>query len=258
MASTAMGCEAPLMQQDEWLVDLLEDARIALAGDTLTLDNGQIRLTLLDREVASPDKPLVGTKWVLDSIVDGGAVSSVPAGVTASMRIVDGQLELDAGCNGGGGPVAVTDDTLEFGPLMLTKRACQAGPSSVEQAVTTVLSGTVSYTIDADLLTIDAGVPAWCFARLRRPEVGPPGGGRDAGVTDAWRNIERFPRRGCHRGKRRTVDGRIGNRLGRSGRHSGRDPIASVPPTVRGSGGGRHDATQPETEPRHLATRRGP
>ncbi len=62
MASTAMGCEAPLMQQDEWLVDLLEDARIALAGDTLTLDNGQIRLTLLDREVASPDKPLVGTE----------------------------------------------------------------------------------------------------------------------------------------------------------------------------------------------------
>ena len=74
MASTAMGCEAPLMQQDEWLVDLLEDARIALVGDTLTLDNGQIRLTLLDREVASPDKPLVGTKWVLDSIVEGGAV----------------------------------------------------------------------------------------------------------------------------------------------------------------------------------------
>ncbi len=151
------------MQQDEWLGDLLSDARIALAGDSLTLDNGQIRLTLLDREVASPDKPLVGTKWVLDSIVDGGAVSSVPAGVTASMRIVDGQLELDAGCNIGGGPVAVTDDTLAFGPMMLTKRACQAGPSSVEQAVTTVLTGTVSYTIDADLLTIDAGGPGLVF-----------------------------------------------------------------------------------------------
>ena len=96
MASTAMGCEAPLMQQDEWLVDVLEDARIALAGDTLTLDNGKIRMTLLDREVASPDKPLVETMWGFDSIVEGDAVSSVPAGVTASMRIMDGQLELDA------------------------------------------------------------------------------------------------------------------------------------------------------------------
>jgi heat shock protein HslJ len=94
MASTAMGCEAPLLEQDKWLVKLLEDAKMALAGDTLTLDNGQVRLTLLDREIATPDKPLVGTDWVLDSILDGDTVSSVPAGVTASMRIVEGQLEL--------------------------------------------------------------------------------------------------------------------------------------------------------------------
>jgi heat shock protein HslJ len=159
MASTAMGCEAPLMQQDQWLVHLLEGAKIALAGDMLTLDDGQVRLTLLDKEVASPDKPVVGTNWVLDSILDGDTASSVPAGVTASMRIVNGQLELNAGCNIGGGPVTVTADTLAFGPLMLTKRACQAGPASVEQAVTTTLNGTVTYTIAADLLTIDAGGP---------------------------------------------------------------------------------------------------
>ena len=163
MASTAMGCEAPLMEQDKWLVRLLEDAKIAIAGDTLTLDDGQIRVTLLDKEVASPDKPLVGTKWVLDSILDGDAVSSVPVGVTASIRIVDGHLELNAGCNIGGGPVAVTADTLEFGPLMLTKRACQAGPASVEQAVTTALNGTVAYMVDADTLTIDAGGPGLVF-----------------------------------------------------------------------------------------------
>ena len=163
MASTAMGCEAPLMDQDQWLTKLLGDATIALAGDTLTLDNGQVRLTLLDREVASPDKPLAGTEWVLESIVEGDAVSSIPAGVTASMQIVDGQLELNAGCNIGGGSVAVTADSLEFGPLMLTKRACPAGPSSVEQAVITTLSGTVSYAIEADLLTIDAGGPGLVF-----------------------------------------------------------------------------------------------
>ncbi len=163
MASTAMGCEAPLMQQDQWLVKLLEDARIALADDTLTLDNGQVRLTLLDRDIASPDKPLVGTQWVLDSILDGDTVSSIPVGVTSSMRIVDGQLELDSGCNLGGGPVSVTADTLAFGPLMLTKRGCQAGPASVEQAVTSALAGTVTYTIDADLLTIDAGGPGLVF-----------------------------------------------------------------------------------------------
>ena len=163
MAMTAMGCEAPLMEQDQWLAGLLGEAKIASAGDTLTLDNGQIRMTLLDREVATPDKPLAGTKWELDSIIDGDTVSSVPAGVTASMRIVDGQLELNAGCNIGGGQVTVTADTLEFGPMMLTKRACQPGPSSVEEAVTSTLSGTVSYTIEADRLTVDAGGPGLVF-----------------------------------------------------------------------------------------------
>ena len=71
----------------------------------------------------------------------------------------DDQLQLDAGCNNGSGAVAVTADTLEFGPLILTKRACQADPSSVEEAVTKVLTGSVDYTIEADLLTIDAGGP---------------------------------------------------------------------------------------------------
>ena len=163
MAMTAMGCEPPLMAQDEWVARLLGDAKIASAGDTLTLDNGQIRLTLLDREVATPDVPLVGTKWVLDSILDGDTASSVPAGVTASMRIVDGQVQLDAGCNIGSGPVTVTADTLEFGPLMLTKRACQEGPASVEGAVTSTLTGTVHYTIEADRLTVDAGGPGLVF-----------------------------------------------------------------------------------------------
>ena len=163
LVSTDMGCEAPLMQQDQWLANLLGNAKIAQVGDSLVLGNDQVTLTLEDRKVADPDRPIAGTMWVLDSIIDGGAVSSVPAGVTASIRIVDGQLQLDAGCNSGGGPVAVTDDTLEFGPLMLTKRACQAGPSSVEQAVTTVLTGTVHYSIDADLLKIDAGGPGLVF-----------------------------------------------------------------------------------------------
>ena len=59
--------------------------------------------------------------------------------------------------------MTVTADTLAFGPLMLTKRACQAGPSSVESAVTTTLTGTVPYTIDADILTIGAGGPGLIF-----------------------------------------------------------------------------------------------
>ncbi len=154
---TEMACDEPRMQQDEWLSRFLGDVGFTLEGHTLTLTDGTIRLTLVDEEIAAPDQPLEGTWWVLDGIVSGDAVSSVPAGVTASIRIAAGRVDLEAGCNKGGGAVEVTAVTLTFGPIMLTKMACAAEPMAVESAVTAVLAGAVGYTIDADALTLDAG-----------------------------------------------------------------------------------------------------
>lgn len=161
MFMTEMGCEEPRMGQDEWLARFLGEVTYTLEGDTLTLTNGPIQVTLLDEEVATPDLPLEGTHWILDGIVSGDAVSSVPAGVTASIRISGGNVEVEAGCNKGGGAVEVTPGSLTFGPLRLTRMACEAGPGSVESAVMAVLSGGVDYVIDADGLTLnksDAGL----------------------------------------------------------------------------------------------------
>ncbi|MDO8484812.1 MAG: META domain-containing protein [Candidatus Limnocylindrales bacterium] len=157
MSMTEMGCDEPRMQQDEWLARLLGGVTFTLDGDTLTLTDGTIRMTLVDKEVATPDQPLEGTRWVLDGIVSGDAVSSVPVGVTASIRVAAGRVEVEAGCNTGGGTVADTPDTLTFGPIALTKMACEPGSMAVETAVVGVLSGAVGYTIDADVLTLDAG-----------------------------------------------------------------------------------------------------
>ncbi len=157
MMTTDMGCDQPRMQQDAWLATLLSGSTISLAGDTLTLDDGTIQLMLQDREVADPDRPIEGTNWILDGIRTGDAVSSVPAGVTASIRIADGQIAVNDGCNVGSGTVTVTSDSLTFGPLMMSKRPCQAGTAGVESAVNSVLTGTVHYSIEADVLTIDAG-----------------------------------------------------------------------------------------------------
>ena len=154
---TEMGCDEPRQVQDEWLARFLGDVTLTLEGETLTLTDGTAQLTLMDKEVATPDLPLEGTNWVLDGIVSGDAVSSVPAGVNASIRITAGRVDLKPGCNSGGGTVAVTRDTLTFGPIALTKMACEAGPRSVETAVVAVLSGAVGYTIDADTLTFRAG-----------------------------------------------------------------------------------------------------
>jgi len=157
MSMTEMGCDEPRARQDDWLARFLGGVTFTLDGDKLTLTDGTIRLTLLDEEVATPDQPIEGTRWVLDGTVSGEAVSSVPMGVTASIQIAAGRVDVRAGCNQGGGSVEVTPDQLTFGPMMLTKMACEAGPMAVETAVTTVLSGAVAYTIDADVLTFDAG-----------------------------------------------------------------------------------------------------
>lgn len=163
MMTTDMGCDPARMQQDQWLAALLDGATVTLAGDTLTLQKGPVTLTLLDRKVANPDKPITGTHWVLDGIVSGDTASSVPAGATASIHIADGRIDVDTGCNTGGGTVEVTATTLKVGDLALTKKACQAGPAGVESAVTTVLRGTPTYTIDADTLTLTAGAAGLTF-----------------------------------------------------------------------------------------------
>jgi heat shock protein HslJ len=164
LSMTEMGCDEQRARQDEWLAAFLGSrVTIALDGDTLTLADEIVTLTLLDEEIATPDQPFEGTLWVLDGITAGDTVSSVPVGVTASIRIVAGQVELQAGCNQGGGTVEVTPDALTFGPMMLTKMACEAGPMDVENAMTTVLSGPVAYSIDAGRLTINAGQAGLLF-----------------------------------------------------------------------------------------------
>lgn len=154
MAMTEMACDEPRMAQDTWVAAFVDGAAVTLAGDTLTLTDGDVTMTLTDREVADPDRPLEGTRWILDGIVSGDAVSSVPAGVTAVLTIANGQMQVEAGCNTGSASVAVTDATLTIGPLGLTKKGCAPAAMAVERAVTSVLSGKVDYTIEADVLTL--------------------------------------------------------------------------------------------------------
>lgn len=163
MSMTEMGCDQPRQAQDEWLARFLTDTRFALVGDTLTMTDGTAQLTLMDEEVVTPDQPLEGRRWVLESIVSGDAVSSVPVGVTAAIQVDGGRINVEAGCNRGGGSVEVTSDTLRLGPIATTKMACEAGPMSVETAVLSVLTGEVAYTIDADQLTLSAATGGLVF-----------------------------------------------------------------------------------------------
>lgn len=158
MAMTEMACDQPLMDQDTWLAAFLDGATATLDGDTLTLTREGTTVTFQDAGVANPDRPLAGTTWVVTGVVTGDAVSSVPAGATASLVFDAASVAVDTGCNSGSGGYEATDSTITFGPIATTLRMCvEAGVAELEQAVTAVLQGETGYTIDADTLTISNG-----------------------------------------------------------------------------------------------------
>ncbi len=152
--TTEMGCEPDLMDQDAWISGFVDGAGLDLDGDTLTLVNGDVMLRAMDESAAAPDLPLAGTTWTVDGLVTADAVSSMPAGVSASMVFADGQVAVHAGCNRGSGQATVTDGTITFGPIMTTRMACQPVAMQVEKHVLAVLRGDVGYAIDAGTLTI--------------------------------------------------------------------------------------------------------
>ena len=163
LASTMMACEpAALMDQDTWVASFLtSDPVVAASGDELTLTVGTSSMTLVDAEVAEPDLDLEGPTWSLESIITADAASSVPAGVrTPTLRLLEGQVALDTGCNTGTGTyqLASAEATeLTFSPIALTRMGCDEATSQVEAAITATLDGVVTFEIDADQLTVTKG-----------------------------------------------------------------------------------------------------
>lgn len=157
LAMTEMACEEPLMTQDAWLAGLLADATLDLAGDTLILAAGDVRLILGDKEAVVPDLTLEGHTWLLDTIITGDAASSVPAGLEPTLLFVDGQLAITTGCNRGSGQVEIRDASIVLGPVMSTKMACDETNGALEGTIFGLLEGEVPYAIDGDRLTLGAG-----------------------------------------------------------------------------------------------------
>ncbi len=186
MAQTEMACDpAALMDQDTWLSSVLTSRpTLTLNGDTLTIAAQGATVTLLDREVADPDLPLEGTVWTVDTLVTGDAASSLPAGVRApTLTLEGGNLLVDTGCNTGRGGYTIAGDAVTFGPIATTRMACEPAAMQVEQQVLTVLSGTATFAIDADALTLTNGAGGL----VARAAPSAPGGGL---VGPTWQLAE--------------------------------------------------------------------
>lgn len=156
-AMTEMGCEPALMEQDEWLFAFLgAQPLIRLSGDELVLEEGDTVITLLDREIADPDLPLVGPVWTVTAVIEGDAVASVPEDVQATLMFTeDGLVMVTTGCNSGSGGVEIRSTTILFGDIAMTRMACSGPAGEMEQAMLTILSAdVVRYEVDASVLDL--------------------------------------------------------------------------------------------------------
>ncbi|RNL65116.1 META domain-containing protein [Nocardioides marmoriginsengisoli] len=173
LATTEMGCAAPLMAQDTWVAGLFDKPVQFTTGKDAALISGVVVLALADRASVSPDKPLVGTEWVLDGIVSGESASSVPEGLKASFRITEaGEALVDDSCNSGSGPAAVDGDRIVWGDRSTTLVACIGrGQEEVQDAIHEVLRGATTYSIEERSLTVTRGDRALTFRAVERPKA---------------------------------------------------------------------------------------
>jgi heat shock protein HslJ len=155
LASTGMGCEQQVMEQDAWLSRILSSKPSwKLDRDTLTISSPTTEIVLKDRKVVEPDLPLQGPKWTVDTIIDGEVASSTPANASAWLMFDKDAVQVSAGCNSGSGTYSVSGNTLRINDVATTRMACEPDVMSLENAVLAVLRGDLTYSIDADMLTL--------------------------------------------------------------------------------------------------------
>lgn len=169
LIKTDMGCPgAGRAEQDSWLAEVFGgELTWELNGDDLRLRTDGTVIDMVDRRVAEPDLPLEGTRWRVESLLEGGAAADPNSPVSSSsaatdseawLRIEDGEIKAHGGCNGMGGDVEVTsgdgDATLTVGPLMGTQMACEEAVMTVENHMQQVLHGEVTATVEADRLRL--------------------------------------------------------------------------------------------------------
>jgi heat shock protein HslJ len=157
LAMTDMGCDQARMDQDAWLVGLFAGPVELVTGDDAAIRSGDTVLSLADRRLVSPDLPLAGTWWQLDSLVDGDVASSVPRGVVAYLRFRGSVVEVYDGCNAGSGPAEVDGSRIRFGDRTQTLRGCLGAAGDVAGAVAAVLSGPTTFRIEERTLEITRG-----------------------------------------------------------------------------------------------------
>ncbi len=125
-----------------------------LDGADLQLTGAGVELRFF-QVLTVPDRPLAGTRWVLETSVDGETASSVLGQPTLELR-VDSTADFTTGCNGTNGIWRRDGDRVTVEPGASTLVGCDPAVQVQDQQVVGVLTGGAALAIDGDRLILSA------------------------------------------------------------------------------------------------------
>lgn len=169
VGGTEMGCPGKGFEQDDWLVGFFESRPVLDVLDVgFSLTSGDTTLQFLppDASPAVDDQPLEGTFWRLTGVEerdgDGSdgtvGMTAVPRRTHAWLRIEDGEIRFETGCNAGGGPVGIEADRLRFGQVVISLVGCLGDGADLEgPQVDVLMHRQASWSVDGDRLRISRG-----------------------------------------------------------------------------------------------------
>ena len=153
IGGTEMACEPEMMAAETAFVTALGAVTtIARDGDDLLLtgDDVELRFGLVP---PVPTSELVGTNWVLESLIDGETASSVLAGSTLRLDH-DGTITATTACSTLNGRWQATRDRIQLPQASGADRECREEARAQDEHELTVLGGGFSATIEEDRLTV--------------------------------------------------------------------------------------------------------
>lgn len=156
LSMTEMGCPEPIMALEAAYLGALSRVEAAArSGDQLRLTGPGTELDYtLQPPVADADP--VGTRWQLESLISGDAVSSVAGDATLALA-ADGTVSGSTGCRSFSGTYALAGDELTVEGLIVDMRPCDADTAAQDGQVLRVLEGPMRLAVDGDRLTLMLG-----------------------------------------------------------------------------------------------------
>ncbi len=150
-----MGCDGDVGASEAAFLTALPSV------DTIGVVNGQLRLSgegvdlLFERETPVPTAELIGTVWLLDTLIQGEAASSVQGDPATLLLDADGNVSGGTGCRSFTGSYIINGGSVLF-PSFGMEGECPAQLASQDNIVVTVLGDGFSAEVDGDRLTLSS------------------------------------------------------------------------------------------------------